>query len=124
MLRAIYAGLQQTSIAYEEASQNLGATPVKTLFKITLPLVTANIIAGSILVFSFSMLEVSESLILAMKDQFAPITKAIYKLSLYPGGEGTFLASALGVVGMLLLTACLVAAGRALGGQLGEIFKI
>ena len=124
MLRSIYAGLQQTSITYEEASQNLGATPVQTLFKVTLPLVAANIIAGSILVFSFSMLEVSESLILAMKDQFAPITKAIYKLSLYPGGEGTFLASALGVVGMLLLTACLVFAGRSLGGKLGEIFKI
>ena len=68
MLRSIYAGLQQTSVTYEEASQNLGATPIQTLIKITLPLVVANIIAGSILVFSFSMLEVSESLILAMRS--------------------------------------------------------
>ena len=124
MLRSIYAGLQQTSITYEEASANLGATSTQTLFKITLPLITANIIAGSILVFSFSMLEVSESLILAMKDEFSPITKAIYNLSMYPGGEGTFLACALGVIGMLLLTVCLVAAGRTLGEKLGEIFKI
>ena len=70
------------------------------------------------------MLEVSESLILAMKDEFAPITKAIYNLSMYPGGEGTFLACALGVVGMLLLIFCLLMASRTLGGKLGEIFKI
>ena len=124
MLRSIYAGLQQTSVTYEEASANLGATSSQTLFKITFPLIAANIIAGSILVFSFSMLEVSESLILAMKDEFAPITKAIYNLSMYPGGEGTFLACALGVVGMLLLIFCLLMASRTLGGKLGEIFKI
>ena len=124
MLRSIYAGLQQTSVTYEEASANLGATSSQTLFKITFPLIAANIIAGSILVFSFSMLEVSESLILAMKDEFAPITKAIYNLSMYPGGEGTFLACALGVVGMLLLIFCLLVASRTLGGKLGEIFKI
>ncbi len=53
MLRSIYAGLQQTSVTYEEASQNLGANPARTLYKITLPLIVANIIAGSILVFSF-----------------------------------------------------------------------
>jgi len=123
MLRSIYAGLQQTSITYEEASQNLGANPAKTLYKITLPLIMANIIAGSILVFSFSMLEVSDSLILAMKDQYNPITKAIWSLSQRPVG-GDYVASALGVVGMLILITCLVVAGRSLGGKLGEIFRI
>ena len=123
MLRSIYAGLQQTSITYEEASQNLGANPRKTLYKITIPLVMANIIAGSILVFSFSMLEVSDSLILAMKSQFYPITKAIWTLSQRPVG-GDYVASALGVVGMFILIICLLLAGRALGGKLGEIFRI
>ncbi len=123
MLRSIYAGLQQTSITYEEASQNLGATPRKTLYKITIPLVMANIIAGSILVFSFSMLEVSDSLILAMKSQFYPITKAIWTLSQRPVG-GDYVASALGVIGMLILITCLIIAGRSLGGKLGEIFRI
>jgi iron(III) transport system permease protein len=123
MLRSIYAGLQQTSITYEEASQNLGANSVRTLYKITLPLVIANIIAGSILVFSFSMLEVSDSLILAMRDQYNPITKAIWSLSQRPVG-GAYVACALGVVGMFILTACLLASGRVLGSRLGEIFKI
>ena len=123
MLRSIYAGLQQTSVAYEEASQNMGATPIRTLYKITLPLVIANILAGAILVFSFSMLEVSDSLILAMQDKYYPITKAIWALSQRPD-HGAYTASALGVVGMLILIACLLGAGRVLGGKLGEIFRI
>ena len=123
MLRSIYAGLQQTSITYEEASQNLGATPIQTLVKITLPLVVANIMAGSILVFSFSMLEVSESLILAMRSEHYPITKAIFTVAQWLEG-GDYVASALGVIGMLILTVCLVVAGKALGGRMGEIFKI
>ena len=123
MLRSIYAGFQQTSITYEEASQNMGATPMRTLYKITLPLVIANILAGAILVFSFSMLEVSDSLILATKNEHYPITKAIYQLS-QRLGEGPYIASALGVVGMFILIACLLGAGRVLGGKLGEIFRI
>lgn len=123
MLRSIYAGFQQTSVTYEEASQNVGATPIRTLYKITLPLVFANILAGAILVFSFSMLEVSESLILAQQNQHFPITKAIYSLS-QRLGQGPYIASALGVIGMLILIACLLGAGRVLGGKLGEIFRI
>ncbi len=123
MLRSIYAGFQQTSITYEEASQNMGATPLRTLYKITLPLVFANILAGAILVFSFSMLEVSDSLILAQEKKFYPITKAIYVLS-QRLGEGDYIASALGVIGMFILIVCLLAAGRVLGGKLGEIFRI
>jgi iron(III) transport system permease protein len=123
MLRSIYAGLQQTSVTYEEASQNLGANPARTLYKITFPLIIANLIAGSILVFSFSMLEVSDSLVLAMRDEYSPITKAIWSLSQRPVG-GEYIASALGVVGMVILIGCLIGAGRALGGRLGEIFKI
>ena len=69
------------------------------------------------------MLEVADSLILAMRDQYNPITKAIWNLSQRPVG-GAYIACALGVVGMFILIACLVSAGRILGGRLGEIFKI
>jgi iron(III) transport system permease protein len=122
MLRSVYAGLQQISITLEEASQNLGATPFKTMYKITLPLVIANLVAGSILVFSFSMLEVSDSLILSMKEQYHPITKVIYELSLWIEG-GPYIASAMGVLGMILLATCLVLAGKFLGTRMGELFR-
>ncbi len=69
------------------------------------------------------MLEVSESLILATQNQYYPITKTIYSLS-QRVGQGPYIASALGVVGMFILIACLLGAGRVLGGKLGEIFRI
>ena len=71
------AGFQQTSETLEEAAQNLGCPPLKSMIKVTLPLIAANLIAGGLLAFAFAMLEVSDSLILAQKQAFYPITKAI-----------------------------------------------
>ena len=48
--------------------------------KITVPLIMANLLAGALLAFSFAMLEVSGSLILAQRQQDYPIAKAIYEL--------------------------------------------
>ncbi len=75
VVRSAVAGLQTTSETYEEAALNLGATPLKTAFRITLPLILANLLAGALLAFSQSMLEVSDSLILAQKAHYYPITK-------------------------------------------------
>ena len=122
MVRAAYAGFQQTSVALEEASINLGASPMKTLFQITMPLIFANLIAGAVLAFSFAMLEVSDSLILAAKEPNYPITKAIYAL-LGRVADGPYIASAMGVLGLLLLSGSLFIAGRFFGRRMGEIFR-
>jgi len=122
MVRAAYAGFQQTSVALEEASLNLGAGPARTLRKITFPLVLANLVAGGILCFAFAMLEVSDSLILAMKEQFYPITKTIYVL-LGRIADGPYIASAMGILGMALLTVSLMLAGKFLGKRMGELFR-
>jgi iron(III) transport system permease protein len=122
-VRAAYAGFQQTSVTLEEAAQNLGASPFRALMTITLPLISANLIAGAILSFSFAMLEVSDSLVLAMTEKFYPITKAIYvKAQLL--GEGANVASALGVLGMVLLTVSLLLAGKLMGKKMGEMFRV
>ena len=68
------------TLSLEEAAQNLGCPPLRTLMKITVPLIMANLLAGALLAFSFAMLEVSGSLILAQRQQDYPITKAIYEL--------------------------------------------
>ena len=121
MVRAAYAGFQQTSVTLEEAAQNVGATPATTLRRVTLPLVFANLVAGGILCFSFAMLEVSDSLILAMEERYYPITKAIYMLLGRP--DGPYIASALGVLGMALLATSLFLAGKFLGKRMGELFR-
>jgi iron(III) transport system permease protein len=122
IVRAAVAGLQQSNPALEEAARSLGATPARVLRRIALPLIGANLAAGSILAFAFAMLEVSDSLILAQQTQHYPITKAIYTL-LSTLGNGTELAAALGVWAMLFLTTSIVAA-TVLGGKRGGLFKV
>jgi iron(III) transport system permease protein len=122
MVRAAYAGFQQSSVALEEAAMNLGASPFKTLYQITFPLIFANLVAGAVLAFSFAMLEVSDSLILALKEQNYPITKAIYAL-LGRIADGPYIASAMGMLGLLLLAGSLFIAGRFFGRRMGELFR-
>jgi len=122
MVRSASAGLQQTSYSLEEASACFGASRFYTLRKIVMPLVAANLIAGGLLCFAYAMLDVSDSLILAMKDQYYPLTKAIYALFLEQG-SGEFVSSALGMVGMLILTVCIVGASLILGKKMGELFR-
>ena len=100
----------------------MGASKFHTLRKITIPLVSANLIAGGLLCFSYAMLDVSDSLILAMKDQFYPLTKAIYALYL-EHGNGELIASALGIVGMLILATCIIGSSLLLGKKMGELFR-
>ncbi|MCW3979481.1 MAG: iron ABC transporter permease [Candidatus Bathyarchaeota archaeon] len=121
-VRAAYSGFQQTSVSLEEASLNVGASPVRTLLSITAPLIMANVLAGGIMSFSAAMMEVSDSLVLALQEQYYPITKAIYGLNLRLG-DGPYVASALGIVGTLLVTACLLAANKLLGKSMGELFR-
>jgi len=123
MVRSTVAGLQQTSVALEESAANLGAAPGTVLRRITLPLITANIIAGTMLAFAFSMLEVSDSLMLAQRADFYPITKTIYELFQLIG-NGTYIAAALGVWAMAFLAATIIGCSLLLGRKMGAIFRI
>ena len=123
VVRSVSAGLQQTSVELEEAALNLGASTMGTIRRIVVPLIMANIIAGAILAFSFAMLEVSDSLILAQKETHFPITRAIYEL-FSRLGDGPYVASAMGVWGMALLSVTLIGASLMLGKRLGAIFRI
>ena len=106
----------------EEAAANLGAPPFTALRRITLPLILANLIAGTLLTFAFSMLEVSDSLMLAQKMTYYPITKTIFELFQLVG-VGRYLAAALGVWAMLFLTVTLVGCSLLLGKRLGALFR-
>jgi iron(III) transport system permease protein len=122
VVRSAVAGLQQSNPALEEAARSLGATPLRTLRRVSIPLIGANLAAGCILAFAFAMLEVSDSLILAQQAQHFPITKAIYTL-LSTLGNGTELAAALGVWSMIFLSTAIIGAA-VLGGKRGGLFKV
>lgn len=123
VVRSVIAGLEQSSESLEEAGRNLGAAPMRVLRRITLPLVSANLVAGAILAFCFAMLEVSDSLMLAQKQMDYPITKAIFELFQLLG-EGRSLAAALGVWCMAFLGVGLLLAGNLLGKRLGALFRV
>lgn len=123
VVRAAVAGLQQSNIALEEAAQTLGATPARTIKRIAVPLIGANLVAGGILAFAFAMLEVSDSLILAQQTEHYPITKAIYSL-LNMLGNGYELASALGVWAMVFLGISILGSFIMLGRKGGSVFRM
>ncbi|MBE6385813.1 MAG: iron ABC transporter permease [Lentisphaerae bacterium] len=122
VVRAVSSGLEQTPEELENAARNFGASSFKTLCRITLPLVTANLIVGGLFAFSFSMLEVSDSLILAQKQEFFPITRALFELSQILG-FGTGAACAFGVWAMFFLGGTLCAGALLLGKKIGAVFK-
>ncbi|MCS6976848.1 MAG: iron ABC transporter permease [Gemmatales bacterium] len=120
--RAAMAGLMQIPPALEEAAENLGASPWRTLRTVTLPLLSASLIAGGILAFAFAMLEVSDSLMLAQQERYMPITRAIFGFWLRPD-DGPYIASAMGTIGMGILVISLVLASAVLGRRMGELFR-
>jgi iron(III) transport system permease protein len=123
VVRAIAAGLEQVPRDLELAAANLGAGVWRIMRKITLPLIAANLLAGALLAFTFAMLEVSDSLILAQRTDYYPITKAIWELS-ERLGDGPCIAAALGVWTMLVLGLTLLAANSLLGKKMGALFRI
>ena len=123
IVRAAVSGLEQTSGELEEAAMNLGATRFFAVRKVILPLITANIVAGCLLAFSFSMLAVSEPLLLAQQQSQFPITRAIFAFA-NRLADGPSVASAMGVWGMALLTVTLVGASILLGKKMGSIFRV
>jgi iron(III) transport system permease protein len=123
VVRSAVAGLEQTPVDLELAARNLGASSTRTMWRITVPLIGANLIAGALLAFAFAMLEVSDSLILAQKMSYYPITKAIYDL-FGRLGDGPYIAAALGVWAMVLLALTMLTANSLLGKRMGALFRV
>lgn len=120
--RSILTGYRTLPAQIDEAAQTLGQGFWGRVWNIHLPLLTPYFLASGLLVFAFSMLEVSDSLILAMKEFYYPITKAMYFLTTR-AGDGNNLAAALAVVGMVILAGAIFVANRLLGNRFGEMFK-
>ena len=82
MIRIIGSAWVQVDPKIESASRVLGASPLKTLWEITLPLLKHSILAASLLVFLFDFTSFGVVLILG-GPQFATLEVEIYIQSLY-----------------------------------------
>lgn len=107
--RSIFAGLQQIHVGLEEASLNLGASRVKTLANVTIPLIALNIVSGAMISFVYCVAETSVSITLGglggdvtSPSHKAPISMAILDLITSGRIESVHLAAALGVFLILI----------------------
>jgi iron(III) transport system permease protein len=122
MVRSVTAGLQEANRALEEAALMVGATPGRITRLITFPLIKRHLAVGAILTFTYSMIEVSDSLLLALESKFYPVAKAIYAIMGRP--DGLEVASALGVVVMgLMLSAFYLSERVARGRDINQVLK-
>jgi len=77
VIRVVIPVLQRFDRSIEEAALNLGASPVKAFFLVTLPVVRPGVIAAAALAFVMSFDEVDMSVFLASPRE-QPLTVALY----------------------------------------------
>lgn len=122
-VRSSFASIQQIHESLEEASLNLGANRVKTFFRISLPLMIGGIIAGGLLAFANSMVEVSTTFLFAGEWREMPLTAAIYE-SLRDPRFGYQSGSVMGVILIIVSIICLVLVNKVLGERMGTSLRI
>jgi|TARA_B110000967_G_scaffold134631_1_gene137486 iron(III) transport system permease protein len=100
-LRACVAAMQQVSIMLEEAAENLGATKVRTVWRIVIPLMSGGILAGFVTSFSTAAVELSATIMLVSRETDAPLAYGIYEFMQSAAGRGP--GAALGVIAVLFV---------------------
>jgi iron(III) transport system permease protein len=121
-LRSCYASMQQIHISLEEAALNLGANRKRTFFRITFPLMTGGLIAGGLLAFITSSVELSSTIMLVPRMEYGPLSYGIYIYMQSAVGRGP--GAALGVVAILLVAIGTYLVNKVFAGGSGTAFKL
>jgi molybdate transport system permease protein len=89
MVRAIRLSLEGVDRGLEQAARTLGATPLRVLATVTLPLATPGILAGVLLAFarSFSEFGATITFVSNIPGETRTLPIALYGLTQAPGGE-------------------------------------
>ncbi|HEU4437825.1 MAG TPA: iron ABC transporter permease [Methylomirabilota bacterium] len=102
-VRAVYTALKELSPALEEAAQSLGANRPRTFRRVTLPLMTRGLLAGGLLAFISSAVDVSSTILLVPRVELGPLSYGVYLYMQAAVGRGP--GAALGVVAIVLAAA-------------------
>jgi iron(III) transport system permease protein len=121
-LRSCYASIQQIHVSLEEAALNLGANRRRTFFKVTFPLMTGGLIAGGLLAFITSSVELASTIMLVPRMEYGPLSYGIYIYMQSAVGRGP--GAALGVVAILLVAIGTYLVNRVFSGGSGTAFKL
>ncbi len=100
-LRSCVAALQQVHASLEEAAASLGATPLRGIRRVLLPLMAGGILAGFVTSFITAAVELSATLLLTSADSQAPMSYGIYLYMQSVAGRGP--GAALGVLAIAVV---------------------
>ena len=121
-VRASYAALQQVHVSLEESAQNLGANRLSTFFRVTMPLISGGLVAGGLIAFVTSCVELSSTIMLVPRIELGPISYGIYVYMQSAIGRGA--GAALGVVAIALVAAGSYLTHRVFGARAGSAFRV
>lgn len=121
-VRACYAALQQIHTSLEEAAQNLGANRRRTFGKITFPLMVGGLVAGGLIAFVTSAVELSSTIMLVPRMELGPISYGIYVYMQSAVGRGP--GAALGVVAIVLVAVGTFLTHKVFGRASGSAFRL
>jgi ABC-type spermidine/putrescine transport system permease subunit II len=82
LARPLIAAIQQLNVSVEEASMSLGAPPLLTVIRITLPSILPSLLVGAIFALARSMTDFAITLLLVPID-FTPMAIRIYNSTSY-----------------------------------------
>ncbi len=100
-LRACTAGLQQLSVALEEAAENLGAGKLTTVRRVVVPLMVGAMVAGFVTSFATAAVELSATIMLVSRESDAPLAYGLYIFMQSAAGRGP--GAALGMIAVVIV---------------------
>ena len=100
-LRSCMAALQQVHESLEEAAESLGATKMRTIQRVVVPLMAGGILAGFVTSFITAAVELSATILLTSAESQAPMSYGIYLYMQSIAGRGP--GAALGVLAILIV---------------------
>jgi iron(III) transport system permease protein len=121
-VRAAYATMQQLHVSMEESAQSLGAPPARTFLRITLPLLTRGLVAGGVIAFITSAVELASTILLVPRIELGPLSYGIYIYMQSAVGRGP--GAALGVVAILLVAIGTWVINRLAGRSAGAAWRL
>ena len=77
-LRSCVAALQQVHVSLEEAAESVGATKMRTIRRVVVPLMAGGILAGFVTSFITAAVELSATILLTSAESQAPMSYGIY----------------------------------------------
>ena len=100
-LRSCVAALQQVHVSLEEAAESVGATKMRTVRRVVVPLMTGGILAGFVTSFITAAVELSATILLTSAESQAPMSYGIYLYMQSVAGRGP--GAALGVLAIVVV---------------------